>query len=100
MMTDIEVINGDLYVIFNKNESDVLVSYRLSNGAEIDFFEDTLVQLILPNFEAQLGRGPLADVPIEYVSAQLINCEITLVIKILNDEMNIKIGAESLRHKL
>lgn len=99
-MTDIEVINGDLYVIFNKNESDVLVSYRLSNGAEIDFFEDTLVQIILPNFEAQLKRGPLADVPIEYVSAQLIDCEIILVIKILNDKINIKINAESLKHKL
>ena len=99
-MTDIKVINGDLYVIFNKNESDVLVSYRLSNGAEIDFFEDVLVQLILPNFEAQLKRGPLVNVPIEYISAQLIDCEIILVIKILNDKMNIKIDAESLKHKL
>jgi hypothetical protein len=99
-MTEVKVINGDLYIIFNKNEDDVLVSYRLSNGAEFDFYEDELVQLILPNFEAQLNRGQLSNLSIDYVGAQFDDYIITLFIKIVEDTINIKLDASSLMQKL
>ena len=54
-MSQIKVENGDLYISFNENNDDVLVSYKLDNGAEFDFYDNKLVQLVLTNFENQLN---------------------------------------------
>ena len=99
-MAEIEVINGDLYIIFNKNEDDVLISYKLDNGAEFDFYNDELVQLVLPNFENQLNRGSLSDVSIELLDVTIDKTKIILPIKIINDTINISLDCSSIIHKI
>ena len=39
-MPQVKIINGDLYIIFKEHKDDMLMSYKLSNGAEVDFFYD------------------------------------------------------------
>jgi hypothetical protein len=41
-MSQAKVLDGDLYIIFKDVESDVLISHRLDNGAEFDFYEDEI----------------------------------------------------------
>ena len=100
-MTSVKVMNGNLYIIFDEDEYDTLVSYRLDNGAEIDFStDDKLVQFVLPNFEAQFNHGPLENVPIEYIESKIDNNNvITLTLKIVNDIKNISFSASSIIHK-
>ena len=99
-MSQIKVENGDLYIIFNKNKDDVLVSYKLDNGAEFDFYDNKLVQLVLPNFENQLNRGSLSDVSMELLDVTFNASKITLPIKIINDTINISLDCSSIIHKI
>ena len=99
-MSQIKVENGDLYIIFNENKDDVLVSYKLDNGAEFDFYDNKLVQLVLPNFENQLNRGSLSDVSIELLDVTFNDTKITLPIKIINDTINISLDCSSIIHKI
>lgn len=99
-MSQIKVENGDLYIIFNENKDDVLVSYKLDNGAEFDFYDNKLVQLVLPNFENQLNRGSLSDVSMELLDVTFNNTKITLPIKIINDTINISLDCSSIIHKI
>ena len=99
-MSQIKVENGDLYIIFNENKDDVLVSYKLDNGAEFDFYDNKLVQLVLPNFENQLNRGSLSDVSMELLDATFNDTKITLPIKIINDTINISLDCSSIIHKI
>ena len=94
-------MNGDLYIIFKKeNIDDVLTSYKLNNGAEFDFYNDELVQLILPNFEAQLNRGSLLGLSIEVLDIKIEDTKLILPIQIMNDVINIKLDCESIIHKI
>lgn len=102
-MSQVKVVNGDLYIIFQEYKDDTLMSYKLDNGAEIDFFyndsmEYELSQLILPNFEAQVNRGKLDSVPMELVNTQLTDDKVTLSIKILNDTVNITLDYSSIQN--
>lgn len=99
-MSQIKVKNGDLYIIFNENKDDVLVSYKLDNGAEFDFYDNKLVQLVLPNFENQLNRGSLSDVSMELLDVTFNDTKITLPIKIINDTINISLDCSSIIHKI
>lgn len=99
-MSQIKVENGDLYIIFNENKDDVLVSYKLDNGAEFDFYDNKLVQLVLPNFENQLNRGSLSDVSMELLDVTFNDTKITLPIKIINDTINISLDCSSIIHKI
>ena len=99
-MSQIKVENGDLYIIFNENKDDVLVSYKLDNGAEFDFYDNKLVQLVLPNFENQLNRGSLSDVSMELLDVTFNDAKITLPIKIINDTINISLDCSSIIHKI
>lgn len=99
-MSQIKVENGDLYIIFNENKDDVLVSYKLDNGAEFDFYNNKLVQLVLPNFENQLNRGSLSDVSMELLDVTFNDTKITLPIKIINDTINISLDCSSIIHKI
>lgn len=99
-MSQIKVENGDLYIIFNENQDDVLVSYKLDNGAEFDFYDNKLVQLVLPNFENQLNRGSLSDVSMELLDVTFNDTKITLPIKIINDTINISLDCSSIIHKI
>lgn len=99
-MSQIKVENGDLYIIFNENKDDVLVSYKLDNGAEFDFYDNKLVQLVLPNFENQLNRGSLSNVSMELLDVTFNDTKITLPIKIINDTINISLDCSSIIHKI
>ena len=99
-MSQIKVENGDLYIIFNEDKDDVLVSYKLDNGAEFDFYDNKLVQLVLPNFENQLNRGSLSDVSMELLDVTFNDTKITLPIKIINDTINISLDCSSIIHKI
>ena len=99
-MSQIKVENGDLYIIFNENKDDVLVSYKLDNGAEFDFYDNKLVQLVLPNFENQLNRGSLSDVSMELLDVTFNDTKIKLPIKIINDTINISLDCSSIIHKI
>lgn len=99
-MSQIKIENGDLYIIFKDGQYDVLVSYKLDNGAEFDFDGDELVQLILPKFEAQLNRGSLANVPIELLDVVFEGTKIILPIKIINDTITISLDCSSIIRKL
>lgn len=99
-MSQIKIENGDLYIIFKDDKYDVLVSYKLDNGAEFDFDGDDLVQLVLPHFEAQLNRGSLANVPIELLDVSFEDTKIILPIKIVNDTITISLDCSSIIHKL
>ena len=99
-MTHINVKDGDLYIIFDKNKHNVLKTYRLSNGAEFDFDNDTLVQLVLPNFENQLNRGSLSDISIELLDMKFDNTKLILSIQIMDDVINISLDCDSIIHKI
>lgn len=99
-MSQVKVVNGDLYIIFMEMKDDIFVSYKLDNGAEMDFSYDKLAQIILPNFEMQLGRGYLSDVPIELVGTQMNDEKLTLSIKIIEDVINITLDCSSLKGKI
>lgn len=99
-MSQIKIENGDLYIIFKDNEYDVLISYKLDNGAEFDFDGDELVQLVLPHFEAQLNRGSLSNVSIELLDVSFEDTKIILPIKIINDTITISLDCSSIIHKL
>lgn len=98
-MSQIQILNGDLYIIFKENKNDVLTSYRLHNGAEFDFFNNELIQLVLPNFEKQLNRGPLSDVDMELLDVQFNGTKLILPLKIVNDTINISLDCSSMEHK-
>lgn len=102
-MSQVKVINGDLHIIFHKCEDDMLMSYKLNNGAEIDFFynddmEYEISQLVLPRFEAQMNRGDLSKIPMELVDTQLTDEKVILSIKILNDTINITLDYSSMQN--
>lgn len=97
----VKVINGDLYIILQEVKDDVLVSYKLDNGAEMDFIDDELVQIILPNFESQLGRGALDSVPIKLLNSQFVDdSKLILSIQIINDSINITLDCSSIQGKI
>lgn len=100
-MSQVKIYNGDLYIIIKEIDDNVtLISYKLDNGAELDFYNDELVQLVLPNFEAQLNRGSLLGLSIDLVDMQINNEKIILSIKIINDTINITLDCSSIMHKL
>lgn len=99
-MTEARVSDGDLYIIFADVDDNVLTSCRLDNGAEFDFRNDELVQIVLPNFEAQLNRGSLLGLSIDLVDVQFQNEIMILSIKIMNDTINISLDCSSIIHKL
>lgn len=100
-MTQVKVKNGDLYIIY-KDIDDVtpLISYRLDNGAELDFNNNDLIQIVLPNFESQLNRGSLENIPIELVETKIDGTRMIFSIEIFNDTLNISLDYSSIMDKL
>lgn len=91
--------NGDLNIIFNKEKfkEDVLIAYKLNNGAEVNFYGDEIVSLILPNFEAQLGRGSLSGINISLNDIKMQNNDILFNLDIQGQNINGKIDCSSLK---
>lgn len=103
-MSQVKAINGDLHIIFSENEDDMLMSYKLDNGAEVDFVYDNneeeykLSQLVLPNFETQFNRGNLENVPMELVKTEITDEKLVLSVKIINDTINITLDYTSMQN--
>lgn len=91
--------NGDLNIIFNKEKfkEDVLIAYKLNNGAEVNFYGDEIVSLILPNFEAQLGRGSLLGLEILLNDIKMQDNNILFNLDIQGHNINGKIDCSSLK---
>lgn len=97
-MTQSKVMNGDLHIIFSeKNDDDVVVVEKLDNGAELEFVDDNLVTLILPNFEAQLGRGPLSGLEINLKNVHMDNDTILFNIDVEGQSINGKVDCSSIK---
>lgn len=99
-MSQVKVIDGDLYIIFKEVKNEVLITYRLNNGAEFNFLDDELVQIVLPNFERQLNRGPLSEVYMKLLDKKIDGTKIILPLKIINDTINISLDCSSVMQKL
>ena len=57
---------GDLLFIFKEGyDEDLVVVYRLDNGAEVEFIDDECVAVVLPSFVARLNRGDINSVELE-----------------------------------
>lgn len=99
MATAIIDKNGDLNIVFNKEKfkEDVLTAYKLNNGAEVNFYGDEIVALILPNFEAQLGRGSLLGLDISLNDIQMKDDDILFNLDIHGQNINGKIDCSSLK---
>lgn len=92
--------NGDLCIIFKEVEDDVFTSFHLDNGAEFNFVEDELVELVLPRFDAQLNRGSLLGLSIELVDIHFDNEKLKLSIKIMDEIINITLDCSSIIDKV
>ena len=100
-MPQVKVKNGDLYIIYSDiDDTTSLISYRLDNGAEFDFDNDDFIQLILPNFESQLNRGVLENVPIDLIDVVIDDTKMILSLEIFGDTINISLDCSSIIHKL
>ena len=52
-MTQCTIHNNDLYIVFIESD-EVPISIRLDNGTEIEFINDEVSAIVLPNFMLQL----------------------------------------------
>lgn len=92
---------GSLNIIFNEiNEDDVLAVAIIDNGAEIEYTNDTIHKLILPNFEQQLNRGSLLGLEIDIANIYMQDDILFFELKIMNDSINCKIDISSINSKI
>lgn len=97
-MKQAKVYNGNLHIIFNdKIENQSAIVYKLDNGAELEFVDDELVTLILPNFEQQLGIGSLTEIPIDLKNIQMDNNFILFTLDIQGQNINGRIDCASIK---
>lgn len=88
--------NGDLHITFSEKTDDVITTYKLDNGAELDFIDEELVELILPNFEEQLGRGSLLGLEIKLNDISLDGMIILFSLDIHGNIINGRVDCSSL----
>lgn len=88
--------NGDLHIIFNEKSDDIVTTYKLDNGAELDFINEDLIELILPNFEMQLGRGSLLGLEITVNDVSLDDMTILFSLDIQGNTINGRVDCSSL----
>lgn len=55
-MTQCRIVNQDVHIIFIESD-EVPIIKRLDNGTEIEFIDDNVSAIILPNFLNQLPPG-------------------------------------------
>lgn len=97
-MKQAKVYNGNLHIIFNdKIENQFAIVYKLDNGAELEFVDNELVALILPNFEQQLGIGSLAEIPIDLKNIKMDNNLILFTLDIQGQNINGRIDCTSIK---
>ena len=90
---------GDLFLILDDNyDQDIVVSYRLDNGAEVEFINDKCVAIVLPSFVARLNRGNITDVKLE--GLDFINDTVHFNIDIGGQVVNGRINLASLNDKV
>lgn len=96
-MTQVKICNGDLHFIF-KECDDVVTVHKLDNGAELDFFNDECISLILPNFQQQIRCNNIDD--IELSNIELQNDDFLFSIIVNGQNINGKVNLSSLDGKI
>lgn len=97
-MNQVEIINGDLYLIFNEsNKKSPIIVEKLDNGAELNFIDDKLSSLMLPNFEQQLGQGSLSGLEIKLTDVHMDDFTILFTLNIDGRNINGKIDCSSIK---
>lgn len=102
-MTQCKIDNNDIHIIFI--ESDEIPNIiRLDNGTEIEFINDDISAIVLPNLMQQLPYGMSID-EISLESIQEIENDIILVVLNIKSggqisNINVRIDISSLNQKV
>lgn len=90
---------GDLFIILDEDyDKDVVVSYKLDNGAEIEFVDDKCVAIVLPAFTAKINRTDIQSVDLE--SLDFIDDAAHFNLDIGGQVVNGRVSFKSLKDKL
>lgn len=95
-MTQVSIDNGDLKFIFKEIDESQSVIYKLDNGAEVEFYNDDFVSLILPNFQQQLGHQHINSIELEDICLRNEDVLFTVVIN-EQQKINGKVNISSLQ---
>lgn len=99
-MTQCKLNNNDLNIIFIESD-EVPTVYRLDNGAEIEFINDNVSMIVLPNLTQQIPFSPINDTDISLNSIKEIDKDLVEIQLIIQDKnMNIKLDISSLNRKV
>lgn len=99
-MTQCKLNNNDLNIIFIESD-EVPIVYRLDNGAEIEFINDSVSMIVLPNLTQQIPFSPISDTDISLNSIKEIDEDLVEIQLIIQDKnMNIKLDISSLNRKV
>lgn len=102
-MTQCKINNNDVHIIFI--ESDTIPNIiRLDNGTEIEFIDDDVSAIVLPNLMQQLPHGMSVD-EISLDSIQEIETDIVLIVLNIKSgeqisNINVRIDISSLNQKV
>ena len=92
---------GNLNIIFNEiDDDDVVLVAKVDNGAEIEYIDDTIYKVVLPNFEQQLNRGSLLGLEIDITNIYMEDDILLFELKIVNDFINCKVDLSSIDSKI
>lgn len=95
-MSTVKIIGGNLHIVFNDSDEPAVV-YKLDNGAELEFNNDTLSALILPNFERQLNIGDLSNIDIALLDIQMQDSVILFTLDIQGQHINGRVDCSSMQ---
>lgn len=92
---------GDLLLIFNEYDKDDIISVtKIENGAEIEYDDDTIYKLVLPNFEQGLNRGSLLGLDLHITNIYMEGDTLLFELKIINDFINCQVDLSSIDSKV
>lgn len=101
-MTQCTIHNNDLYIIFIESD-EIPISIRLDNGTEIEFINDEVSTIVLPNFMLQLPNIQFDKIWLEQIQEiddDLIQIELRIQDGERINNINAKLDISSLNRKV
>ena len=101
-MTQCRIHNNDLYIVFIESD-EVPISIRLDNGTEIEFINDEVSAIVLPNFMLQLPNIQFDKIWLEQIQEiddDLIQIELRIQDGERINNINAKLDISSLNRKV
>lgn len=101
-MTQCTIHNNDLYIVFIESD-EVPISIRLDNGTEIEFINDEVSAIVLPNFMLQLPNIQFDKIWLEQIQEiddDLIQIELRIQDGERINNINAKLDISSLNRKV